>query len=169
MKQLLILLSLTLCFGSASGQTQEGINLFCKLDRSNVPDFSSSLFSDWHYPLSSVLFNIQLPDESDFGQVYVLSFFKSKIEWSKFTNPKFERNIIKFNDTEKYENIMAASFAYINRQSLELFSEHSKWDENLEKYLHNYKRTSVCEVVSESKMKQLEKELVDEYNKGNQI
>ena len=131
MKQLLILLSLMLCFGSASGQEkllghhQVKTNLFCDGGKNTVPD----------------LLIIKSPTNNKKGEV-----------WS------FGRELFYIKrETTFYSESIGVLGGSLNRKTLQLTREYS---------------SSKCEIISDSKMEEYEKERIYRYRieaRGNMI
>ena len=159
MKQLLILLSLMLCFGSASGQqvgTQAKTSyLKCDIDSSKLP-YSEGKMTRYRLPF--LLLKIDSPYEDFSGMLTVLR-MRPTVTWVHIKDSIFYSEAIAFNLFESknssYPELMG--FKWINRQSLSLTSI-------------NFEKVSDCNIVSKEKaLNQYKRDLVKAYNKDNQI
>ncbi len=154
-----------LCFGSVNGQvmaTEEefqelmdyiqepATNLACHIEEdTRINNFI------FNYEFDYALFKIKSPLKTFRGTVHtfkVITYEYKQLDSSSYTK-----------DTVVLKDVDEPNFPFkgINRKTLEL-----KIDID---FNSPFETISVCEIVSESKMKQLEKEMIDEYNKGNQI
>tara|TARA_Y100000768_G_scaffold378239_1_gene352426 strand:+ start:6791 stop:7294 length:504 start_codon:yes stop_codon:yes gene_type:complete len=163
-KHILILLSLMLCFGNVSGQVMATEEEFQELmDYIQEPATNLACYIEedtrindliFNYEFDYALFKIKSPLKTFRGTVH--TFKVITYEYTQLDSSSYTKDLVVLKDVDEPN----FPFKGINRKSLELKA-------SIEKPF--FSTISVCEIVSESKMKQLEKELVDEYNKGNQI
>ena len=174
-KHILILLSLMLCFGNVSGQFVETdedareimehiesdpTNLACKIDKGEIenhpgyPDEIYAIFLELDY----YLFKIKSPLKSFTGAVQFYLYQNDQYGYFQLDGEDFSFN----SDYLLFVGNATELFRLIDRKTLEL-------KVNLSPDYQSSTIISVCEIVSESKMKQLEKEMIDKVNKGNQI
>ena len=146
-----------LCFGSVSGQklnNQEAKYLQCTLD------WQRDYKSEKVYPLSYLLLGIISPGGDFSGDVYFYQVTPTE-NWKKIYRPDFTKDLIVFNIRQgniyvhnNYPEM--AVFKSLDRKSLTLVS-------------NNNKKISDCLIISESIMLILQRELINQYNEGNQI
>ena len=173
-KHILILLSLMLCFGNVNGQLVETdedareimehiesdpTNLACKIDKGEIenhPGYPDEIYAIF-LKLDYFLFKIKSPFKSFTGAVQLYA-YPDQYGYVQLDDEDFSFN----SDYLLFVGNATELFRLIDRKTLEL-------KVNLSRHDQSSTIISVCEIVSESKMKQLEKEIVNEINKGNQF
>ena len=154
-----------LCFGSVNGQVMATEEEFQELmDYIQEPATNLACYIEedtrindliFMYEFDYALFKIKSPLKTFRGTVH--TFKVITYEYTQLDSSSYTKDIVVLKDVDEPN----FPFKGINRKTLEL-----KIDID---FKGPFETISVCEIVSESKMKQLEKEMIDEYNKGNQI